>query len=356
MGAQLQDLVDEVIGAAEEAGPEHAEGILVDAADQFREAARQRENQNIAAVLAARANEFEARAQAYRAFTTEPVPVQPRATVDDFHELERDQAVAHAQVGRLDDLEIKAARNAIRKMRHGRLRVSIAPESITEDTWRLGNQVNVKFAPTQADMINQIKVSDTVVLWQGTKVEAQSFTIDVGVTGVPALNSGVSCRPFGIVTYGSDGYQMSFTFDVNLGVRLTGVGNYCSVLVGMGAPRAGVPSGVMSIGASLGFFAATSQAPVTFTNYVDGLVAAGASTPIARPSRGSFILSPQSSDVNGQMQLDFIDYAGSIRTSLFFASGTVVSPIPVAPEIAGVVLNNKGANTANFTIPWQLST
>lgn len=361
MSVALQQLIDDVVGVAEGGPPEAAAEVYGDAARSFRAFARQPQYRNLAAVLAAHANEFDARAQSYRAFhATGPTRQRPVTRID-IDEQERDLAQAHAEVGELDDLEIKARRNQLAKLRDHLRRVSIAPESVTEDSCRLGNQVQVKFNPTQADRVNHITSQDTVVLWQGKKVEAQAFTVDAGVTTVPALSSGVSCRPFGIITYGSDGFQMSFTFDVQLGVRLTGVGNYCSVLVGMGAPRSTLDSGVMTIGASLGFFAATSQAPVTFSTYLDALAAAPApaaasTTQIARPSRASFLLPPQASDPNGSTQLDFYDYSGAIVNTLLFANGTVVAPIPLFGEIASVAVTNRGANVGNFRLPWQLST
>lgn len=354
MSLALQQVVDDVLGAAEDS-PEDAAGILADAAAEFRDRARRPDHVWIAAALAARANEFEARARFAGAYFASPRG-PGRATKNDFDEIEREQAIAHREVGHLDDLEVRARRNQLEALRKDVRRVSIAPESVTDKT-ALGRQVNVKFSPTTADVLSQIVQQDTVVLWQGTKTESQAFTVDVGVSKAPALGTTQTCRPFGIVTYGADGYQMSFTFDVGLGVRFTGVGNYCSVLVGMGAPRSGTVSGTMSIGASLGFFAAPSQSPVTLTSYVDGLGFGEAAPAISRPSRASFLLPPQSSDVSGLTQIDFLDYAGAISNSLLYANGMVVAPIPISPEVAAAVLTNKSAaGTANYRLPWMLST
>lgn len=356
--AALLKLAEEVIGAAE-ARPDDAPGIYQTAARQFREYARR--EPAMGAALSTYANEFEAHAYKLGLLSQRRDLARQRVTVDDFVEQERAHAIAHAEVGHLDDFEIKARQNQIEAERNYRPRISIAPESILDGT-RIGNQLKIKYAPTPADIAQDITAQGTVVFWQGVKVEAQAFSIDVGVNARPALDANVSCRPFGLATYGSDGFQTSFMFDIGLGVRFTGVGNYCSVLVGMQPPRDSKfppysgDSGVMELGASLGFFAAPSQAPVFFTSHVDDLAAAGTTDTIPRPSKAQFILPPQMLQPGGGCLLVFVDYSGAGRYSLTFGAGGVVSPIPLSTEIAGVKITNTGALADNYTIPWMLST
>lgn len=350
MNTALQRICDDVIGEAE-ANPDHAPQIFANAANQFRSFAQRRENARIAASLAATANEFEALAR----FRQELAEHKP-GTVDDFTEIEQEHALAHAEVGHLDDLEIRARRNQIHEERHGRPHVSIAPESVTEKT-ALGRQISVKFNPTDADKINNIVTNGTVLLWQGVSVEAQAFSVDAGVVSSPAFGSPVSCRPYGIITYGSDGFQMSYQFDVLQGVRMTGVGNYCSVLIGMAAPGFSLESGVMSIGASLGFFAAPSQAPVTITSYIDNYSSLTPPDPIVVPSRAKFLLPPQSSNTFGTMHLDFLDISGlNVLYSLEFANGGIVSPIPLSNDFFAVRLTDPVATPGiNYRLVWMLS-
>jgi hypothetical protein len=343
-----------------ESDPAAAPEIYANAANELRSYARQPPLRHLAAVLASSANEFDARGQSYRAFNAQRQNLQGPVTKDDFEEQEEQQALAHERAGHLDDFEVRAARNEIRDRQQGRNSVSIFPEMVKDST-SLGYQINVKFNPTVNDTKNNIVQQGTVVFFQSNKFETQAFSIDIGVPGVPPLGTGVSCRPFGIITYGADAFQMSFTFDTQLGARLTGVGNYCSVLVGMGPPRvplAPLPpllSGVMTIGASLGWFPSISKVPVTFTSYIDDLAPGVATAQIVRPSRASAILPPQSSDPNGSWQIDQLDYSGVVRSTVLFAASTVVFPIPVSPETASIIVTNKGAVVATTTIPWQLA-
>lgn len=351
MSVALQQLVDEVVGAAE-GNPEAAPEIYEDAANEFRSFARQKANARIAAALASRANEFEARAHHARS--------QRPATVDDFVEQEREHAQAHAEVGHLGDLEIKARRNEIHEARHGRKHVSITPESVTDKT-PLGRTATVKFNPTNADVLNNIVSSSTVMQWQGVKTEAQTVTLDLTVNAFPAVDptTPISCRPYAIITVGIDGNKTSFKVDVGLGVRLTLVANYVDVLVAMDAPFPGAAAGTMTIGASLGFFAAPSVAPVVLTSYIDQL-GLGGSTLIAellRPAKAVAILPPQSTDPGVNIQLTFFDYGNTQLYSLTFAVGTIVSPIPLANDVGRVRVTYQGAlPSVNIRIPWQLST
>jgi hypothetical protein len=351
----LNRIIEDVIGAAE-SNPEAAAEIYADAAMKFRQHALRRENFESRGLLAAKANEFEALgvSHVYR------LPEQP-TTVNDFDELEAEHAQAMREVGHLDDLEVRARRDRLQSVRTDKLRMSITPESITDKT-ALGRQITVKYAPTQADKLINITDADTVVLWQGSKTEAQAFSVDVGVVTSPAIGTQVSCRPYGIITYGSDGWQNSYRFDIGQGTRLTGVGNYCSVLVGMDAPGFGLPSGQMTLGAGLGTFAATSLAPVTLTSYVEGIRVVpdlNNNVDVVMPVKAKLLLPPQCSDVNTLTQIDFYDIAGNLLYSLQFLSGTIVSPIPLSNDFAYVKVTrlstSSGPVYATYRLIWQLA-
>jgi hypothetical protein len=176
----------------------------------------------------------------------------------------------------------------------GSPRMSIAPASWNADT-TLGRQVTVKYAPTPADIGQGIQQQQTAAFWQGEKQEAQAMSIDIGVV-IPAFptpgSATVDARPFASVDYGSDGTRSTVVLDVGAGRRFTVVGNYISVNVGMDPPHEGFTSAVMSIGASIGAFAAPSQAGLVRTVYFDAL-ASGAFTPgTAIPQKAAFLLTP----------------------------------------------------------------
>ena len=339
-------LVDDVIGSAEaSADPALAYGS---AAHYFRDFARRPENVNVARALIGHANGFAARA----------AQSQRRVTVDDFEELEAEAAQAHREVGSFGDLEVRARRNEIHAAKRTSNRVSIAPRSFTEST-PLGRSATIKFQPSSADVAAGIQQSATVAMWTGTLEETQALTVDIGVSAFPAPGSGVSCRAQAVITYGTDGFQQSVTVDVGLGQRITVPGNMCIVLVQMLAPYAGLPSGVMTVGATISPFAAPSQSPVVLTAFVDQVNGVGFPSNIPRPNRAQAIWPPpQCSDLTGTVTGRFLfqDAAGTLLYALpTFVPGTIVAPIPLTGDVALIVLQTTATNPVNWRIPLALS-
>ena len=345
---RIQDLTATFLGAAA-AHPERAPQIYRRAAETFTGLASDRKNRAVARHLHEVAQEFAEAAQ------------RP-PTEEDFHDLLRETAQAYEEVGD-DPLDLLARRREIHEVRSPTPRVSIAPASFTEDV-TLGRAGIFTYAPSAAEIVNGIKQSDTLAFWQGQKAEAQAVTVDVGlisqnfplptVTPLPTDNA----RPYGIVEYGSDGNRTSVKFDVGFGVRFTVVGNYVSVMVGMDPPMSGSPAAQLSIGASLGLFAAPSQAPVFLTGYVDDL-GVGASTGfIQRPQKAIQLGPIQTDATGGTTTLEFYHIGGGAAPlyRLEYPSGTLsASPIPLAGDVGFLKLINNTGGVANYRLPFQLS-
>jgi hypothetical protein len=160
-----------------------------------------------------------------------------------------------------------------------------------------------------------------------------------------------------MVQFGTDGYmEPPVRVDIGRGTRVTGEGNYCTVIVGMDRPAPGIMSATYTIGARLGFFAAPSIAPPMLTTFIDGLANGTASDPIDVPVRANYILPPVQTDVAGSMRIDFLDSFGVVRYSRAILAATPpAAPIPVTADIRQIVVNNTGGAPADFRIPWQIS-
>ena len=290
-------------------------------------------------------------------------------TVEDFQDLLQETAEAYEEVGGegSDPMDLVARRRELHEERspHGPS-VSIAPETFNEDA-TLGRSVNLKYQPTAAETMNGVKESDTVAFWQGQKKEAQALTVDVGALVPqripPGEDAGAphSARPFGTVVYGSDGNKISVNFDIGWGVRFTVVGNYVSVLASMAPPQTGRPAGIMTVGGSIGMFAAPSVAPVLFTEYVDELTNTDSSDFIPRPMHAVQLLPLLTDALLGTTQIDFFGFGGGAIAatqlySIVFPSGTLgMSPIPLAGDVAFITITNNTGVLANYRLPFQLS-
>lgn len=348
MSDPLQRFIETVVGHAE-ADPARAPQVYGAAAEDLRSMARRQKNAQTAAKLQALAAEMTQRAQ------------RP-ATVSDFGDLLSELAESYRQVGDPSDDQAPVARmSEIHDARTSGLpRVSIAPRSIREQT-ALGRQTTVKWQPTDEEGRAGIKQSQTLALWQGEKHEAQAITVDIGlVRPVLADSNPVSNRPYGLISYGSEGVIINVEVDIGLGMRATVVGSYVSVLVGMDAPLQDNPSidrvGVaMTIAASIGFFAAPSLAPVIRTRYIDGLDTNATSDFIPRPNKSVLLLPPQSNIPGGTADYKFYDVTQTqVLYSLTLTNGALGNPIPLTDDIVFVTVKNNSAK-GRFRLPFQLA-
>lgn len=371
-GIHLQRVVQEIIGSAE-ADPLTAPQAYVQAAQNFRALAQQPQFRQMATLLGEKAQEFKIRAAQHLA-------VQ-EAVKDDFEEQEQHFAEAYSKFGHHgNDMLVKAGRNEAAAAPGGQQTGAAAsdvqrvcPIPISVESQRIGSTGQFKYQPTQADTINGIKESDTLLMWQDVKSVAQVLTVDVGlikgeVPTFPPKLTNFSCRPYGIVEYGADGYHSVVKFDVGCGTRFTVAGNYCSVQVGMDPPDVAFPpwyptgSGIMSIGASLGFYAAPSQAPVTCTAYIDNL-AQQKQANVVRPAKAVAILPPIGARADGSgpvpITLTFYGWGGEIIGMLSFNIGDIVCPIPLSNDIAGLQIGNDDSGgkpqTSSFRLVFQLA-
>lgn len=350
----IRTYVETAIGAAT-AQPARRSEILGEAAMRLSSLAHHKDHAAAAPLLIELAEQFA------RAAMESETP----ATTDDFHELLEEQKAARDD-GFSDDLNIRARSEATHDAGEKEVtpRVSIAPASWGKGA-TLGRSGTFRYAPTSQDVDAGIQQSATLAFWQGQPHESQALSIDlslvalpmpIGVLPAPSPGIDVSARPYGIVTYGSDGAIVSVRFDAGFGTRFNVSGSYVSIVAGMQAPMTGVAPGTLSFSASIGAFASPSQAPVTLTEYLDALPNGATSAPIQRPQHASQILPVLSSSTAGTALLTFYGQgAGGALLSFSYPIGQLLQPIPLPSEVQYVTLKNLTGQAANFRLMFQLS-
>lgn len=277
------------------------------------------------------------------------------ATIIDFLDFLQERAEAYRQVGSpYDDMGFIAREREIHEERNpGLPRVSITPKSVHEGT-RMGDQVTLKWAPTEADINAGIKTKSTLAQWQGHKEESQTVTIDTAVLDQPqSANAEDGPRPYVVVTFGSEGAKVDVKMDANQ--RCTVVASYVGVLAGLNPPRADFQKGLVTIGASIGFFAAPSVAPVICTEYIDDLADTFSSALIPRPVKAMYLQPMQSSTVGGAATIIFYAADGLIpQYQVPWINGAQNVPIPLTADIAFIQVTNLGGGP-RFRLPFELS-
>lgn len=246
---------------------------------------------------------------------------------------------------------------------------NILPPSVAGG--RLGQQAQITYNPTPAQLALGIVQEATVMQWQGDKTQSQAFTVDVDLVGLPYSQSvaaavsstpstgGVSLRPYAKVVFGADGLQSQpVKVDLGFGLRLTGAGNLCIVNVGMDAPAPGAPSAVMSVGARMGFYAAPSQMPVTLTQYIDNL-AVGAYQFFQRPFRATqaqMLYGFSAAPIN--VAVNFYDSTLSAPIYSFSfsnASATPLQTVVLTNDVYWIQIVNNGQAAVSLRFPFLLS-
>jgi len=345
--ATTRDLAATVLGEAAMA-PQLAPQIFKRASQNFARLAKAPQNSKISQELSALAQHFAAAAD------------RP-GSVEDFHDLLRESAEAYEQVGDYEeDMDPIARRAEIHAERTpGLPRVSIAPKSINRTT-RLGDQATIKYQPTDIEIQNGVRETNTIIYWQGEKEESQTFTVDIDVLQPlprqddPSLPQ-PGARPYGIVIYAADGSQAKAVFDIGSGVRFTGVGNYVSILIGMEPPPPGRFSAPLTVGALMGMFAAPSTAPLIRTVYIDDLDNGETTPVITRPLKAVTLLPPQSSEIGAFGLYEFLDASMNVLYALKLFNSSLGAPIPLANDVVYIRVTHNGAVSANYRLPFQLS-
>ncbi len=243
-------------------------------------------------------------------------------------------------------------------------RVSIAPASFNANS-TLGRAVTVTFAPTPAQTAQGISQSQTAAFWQGVKEESQAMSVDVGTVLQPTppehFGAGPTSRPFAVIQYGADGNtQNVIPIDVGQGRRLTVIGNYISVLLGMDPPPVNRTSAVLTMGASIAAFAATSEAPVTRTVYFDSLDPMSNTPFHAVPLRATTLLVPCPGTgfggvYIGTLDIHFFDITGHVVTSWHYDFTTGFGLIPIQVPTDAYFFNVFPSLAGSFRLPFQLS-
>lgn len=344
MSKKLRDIVASFKNAAAE-NPSQAPQIYRKAASTFLGYAKDPKNAKTAAQLNELAARFSADAE---------LAANRPATVSDFEDLLREYAESYEQVDDNDDMGIIARRNEIHEERTpGLPRVSITPKSVNRST-RLGDVVTLKWQPTAAERNLGLKESETLLLWQGEKEESQTVTIDTILLNAPLQNNpDGGPRPYATVSYGSDGAVANVNLDI--GQRCTVVGSYVSVSVALNPPRTDYPQGQATIGASMGFFAAPSVAPVIYTYYIDDLGEGITSALIPRPPKAIYLQPIQSLVIGGSAEIYFYALDGTVvQYAVPYINGSQNVPIPITGDIAFLKVKNTGAGP-RFRLPFELS-
>lgn len=277
------------------------------------------------------------------------------AVIIDFLDFLQERAEAYRQVGSpYDDMGFIAREREIHEERNpGLPRVSITPKSVHEGT-RMGDRVTLKWAPTQADILAGIHAQSTLAQWQGFKEESQAVTIDTAVLDQPqSANAEDGPRPFVVVTFGSEGAKVDVKMDANQ--RCTVVASYVGVVAGLNPPRDDFQKGLVTVGASIGFFAAPSVAPVICTEYIDDLADTFSSRLIPRPVKSMYLQPMQSSTLGGAATIIFYAADGVIpQYQVPWINGAQNVPIPLTADIAFIQVTNLGGGP-RFRLPFQLS-
>lgn len=285
-----------------------------------------------------------------------------QATITDFDQLLRTTADAWEELGDeaafgQGDMSLLATSTGLAQQDSSAEAkiVSIAPYTFNADA-TLGRVVTVKFDPSEQERSQGIVQSQTVAFWQGAKREAQALTVDVGPTLLPQVFQNppvfsvnpIDARPYAIIEYGSDGNRTNnIVIDVGAGRRLTVVGNYVSVIVGMDppTPAEGIfpafKSAALTLGASIGTFAAPSQAPLVRTVWIDHMDNTVNTDIKPIPSRAVLMLKPVflSPPTGRRLNVLFFDYGGNqVGVSPFNVGGVAnaglvdfaCDPFPIA--------------------------
>jgi len=270
MGASAKKLVSAFIGQAQQADPAIRPRILRRAAATFAQLASDPRNVRAKKHLTSIGLEFAGAAH-------------QAATTNDFTQLLRDTAKAYEELGPAAEFDTHATMDAT-ALQHldeakNAMRTSIQPASLNKDS-TLGRSATIKFQPSADEVVKGIVQEQTVAFWQGQKEEAQSMTVDIGTVlqpqPTPRLLVTPDARAYAKIQYGSDGNTQNMAVvDLGLGRRITVVGNYVAVIVGMDPPGTPDPppaeavAASLTVGASIGTFAAPSQAPLVRTSYID---------------------------------------------------------------------------------------
>lgn len=342
-------MIQEYLGAAQ-AHPEIAGPILQAAAQTFTGLARGQHLPQVGRQLQALALEFQKAA------------AQHEATRDDFEELLSETAQGLDEAD--SDLDVVAIREQIHAASTGAAHVSIAPDTFRNESTGLGRAATIRYNPTPEDVASGIQASASLVYWQGEKDEAAAFTVDLGLVSLPRLTPALasfvsSARPFAEIEYGADGNRTLVQCDLGFGVRLTGVGNYVSVRASLDPPIPGGINEAISVGASMGMFAAPSVAPIFRSAYLDLLGSGSRSDPIPRPAKATHLLPVLSTALVGAIEIRFLGASGTnnilYRAVYNLGVPPVGTPIPLTGDVFFLDVTNNTGEVANFRLPFQLS-
>jgi hypothetical protein len=330
--ASVNEIARQYVNAARQE-PRRASEILRHAAAHFASMASDPAHKFARDKLTTIGLDFAGAAMAQQAAQQAP-EIQP-PTTDDFSALLADTHQAMVELGPENAVSSNSAMDTLAERRMNDTEdaryMSVQPKSFLNRDTTLGRSTKIKFNPTQEEQLLGIHSSETVAFWQGAKQESQAMSVDFGLVLPAPIEIGpestmksppvVDSRLYAKIQYGADGNtQNEATLDVRLGQRITVVGNYISVQVGMDPPRHYEPPGtdetigitvpIIAMGASIGTFAAPSLAPVTRTIYIDQLSADFSSNGFPIPQRAVALLPPLAASPTDTLTIKFLTFNG----------------------------------------------
>lgn len=197
--------------------------------------------------------------------------------------------------------------------------------------------------------------------WNGLPGDEMVWTIDFVVQ---AKNGKATEYPLAVADYapyaivtagGGDVGGESFEVDIDTGGRVVLPGRNLAISLAMDTPLSGHAVGTMTLGAYVGLFAATSVAPVKRTRRTGTIVSGASSSALLIPSRSKQLMPIRCSTTTAQGTVYIQDVSGENLDAWTFVSGGIVASVPLPLGAYQFVIDNTGAASAAFQVPFQIA-
>lgn len=174
------------------------------------------------------------------------------------------------------------------------------------------------------------------------------------VNGVPG--SPYDYSPYAIMVGGSgDVGGEPFEVDIDTGGRITLPGRNIAISLAMDAALSGYTAGTMTLGAYVGLFAATSNAPAKRTRRTGSIANGASSAVLFIPPRSKMLMPIRCSTTTATGTIHIQDVSGADLDAWTFASGSIVASVPLPLGAFRFVIDNTGAASASYQVPFQLA-
>ena len=240
-------------------------------------------------------------------------------------------------------------------------------ESADGPTIGLAQTATIRGLSSAGVAVDSLNAQVNLFDWSDTSRPPRAITLDFGLAS-GATGSADYPTPFSpaglpycyrgrfLVSYGTAGYRTRQIL-LDFGQRICVSANMIGVSVQALQAPAGYAPGSMTVGAALGFGAATSLAAPFSTVFVDALGFGASTPPIIVPPRSNYLLPVQMSNVAGVCTVVFQDASGAGLFALQFGAGALTSPwpLPGSDVYQCIVTNNLLAGSMNIRLPFQIN-